>query len=93
MQEEQLLCSSAFVLRLRYFRRSLRSVITTESVLCTVQYLPFGAVLQSVAYLIFGLKQDVLEFGGAGPVDCQLVIQITDPTHLHLSGGVCGHCT
>ncbi|KAG7235684.1 hypothetical protein INR49_002314, partial [Caranx melampygus] len=30
---------------------------------------------ESVADLIFGLKQDVLELGGAGPADRQLVVE------------------
>lgn len=58
-----------------------------------VDHLPVSAVLQSVAYLIFGLKQDVLELGGAGPADRQLVLEIADAIDLDVGGRVCGHCT
>lgn len=56
-------------------------------------HLPLVAVLQSVAYLIFGLEQDVLQIGGAGPADGQLVIQVAHTAHVHVSGRVCGDCT
>lgn len=58
-----------------------------------MDYLPFSALLQSVAYLIFGLKQDVLELGGAGPADGQLVLEVANTTHLHVGGRVCSYCT
>lgn len=75
------------------------STVATEKVcvgvsagLC-VDHLPVSAVLQSVAYLIFSLKQDVLELGGAGPADRQLVLEIADAIDLDVGGRVCGHCT
>lgn len=55
-------------------------------------HLPLGALLQSVAYLIFGLKQDVLVLRRAGPADGQLVLEVADAAHLHAGRGVCGHC-
>lgn len=58
-----------------------------------MHHLPFSAVLQSVADLIFGLKQDVLELGGAGPVDRQLVVQVANATYLHVGRRICGHWT
>lgn len=75
------------------------STVATEKVrvgesagLCA-DHLPVSAVLQSVAYLIFGLKQDVLELGGDGPADRQLVLELADAIDLHVGGRVCGHCT
>lgn len=57
-----------------------------------VDHLPFGAVFQSVANLIFGLEQDVLELGGVGPADRQLVLEVADTTRPHVGRRVCGHC-
>lgn len=58
-----------------------------------VLYLPVLAVLQSVADLVFGLKQDVLELGGARPADRQLVLEVANTIHLHVGRRVCSHCT
>lgn len=69
-----------------------RKCVSLQVCVC-VDHLPFSAVLQSVAYLIFGLKQDVLELGGARPADCQLVLEVADTIHLHVGGRVCSHCT
>lgn len=55
-------------------------------------HLPLCAVLQSVAYLILGLKQDVLEPRGAGPADGQLVVEVANTVHLHIGGRVCSYC-
>lgn len=54
--------------------------------------LPFSAVLQSVADLILGLKQDVPELRGTGPADGKLVLEVSNTTHLHVGGRVCSHC-
>lgn len=59
---------------------------------CEKVHLPLSALLQSVAYLIFGLKQDVLVFRGAGPADGQLVLEVADAAHLQAGWGACGHC-
>lgn len=55
-------------------------------------HLPLCAVLQSVAYLILGLKQDVLELRRAGPADGQLVVKVANKVHLHIGGRVCSYC-
>lgn len=57
-----------------------------------LDHLPVSTVLQSVAYLIFGLKEDILELGGTVPANNQLVLEAADSTHLDVSRGVCCHC-
>lgn len=104
MQQEQLLCSSfngsvsaapqifpQLPQRCRSYRESVCRLVRRFRVR-VLDHLPFSAVLQSVAYLIFRLKQDVLELGGAGPADRQLVLEVADTTHLHVGRRVCGHC-
>lgn len=100
--QEQLLCSSfngsvnaapEIFPQLPQRCHSYRESVCRLQVCVFVDHLPFSAVLQSVAYLIFGLKQDVLELGGAGPADRQLVLEVADTTHLHVGRRVSGHCT
>lgn len=56
-----------------------------------VLYLPVLAVLQSVADLVFGLKQEVFESGRGLPANAQLVLQLPDTTDGHAGWRVCGH--
>ena len=48
-----------------------------------VLYLPVLAVLQSVADLVFGLKEEVFEGGWGLPANAQLVLQLADTTDSH----------
>lgn len=58
----------------------------------TKKHLPLIAVLHSVADLVLGLKQEVLEFRAAGPADSQLVLQFANTVHLHVGWRVGGNC-
>lgn len=101
MRRELLLCSSFNGSSMLKCFHSCHRGVTAEERECArrlqvcmcVDHLPFGAVLQSVAYLVFGLKQDVLELGGAGPPDRQLVLKVAHATHMHAGRRISGHCT
>lgn len=55
-------------------------------------YLPLDAVLQPVADLVLGLKEEVLEGRWGAPADAQLILQVTHAAHVEVPRGVGGDC-
>lgn len=56
------------------------------------RHLPIHAVLHSVADLVLGLEEEVLEGRWGNPAHTQLVLQAPDTAHMHIGWGIRGHC-
>lgn len=56
-----------------------------------VRHLPVHAVLHSVADLVLGLEEEVLEGRWGNPAHTQLVLQAPNSAHVHVGWGIGGH--